>query len=139
MLELVLPMTYSSFWEEFSISMTIGERERVPFVRYNRFVDEWRSAGRILVKGYTSVGYFLIFLSKVFICYCLFAEEVHDDMFFVDAFKRYLSTSEEEMINEILKKGDIPEDRDELDDFLDRFNCRTLLNYQGKSLSKNHI
>ena len=116
---------YSSFWEEFSISMTVGERERVPFVRHDHFVDEWRSVGRILVKGYTSVGYFPFFLSKVFICYCLFPEEVHDDMFYLDAFKRYLSPSEEEMINGILKKGDIPEDRDELDDFLDRFNCRT--------------
>lgn len=115
---------YSSFWEEFSISMTIGERERVPFVRHDHFVDEWSSIGRILVKGYTSVGYFPFFLSKVFLCYCLFPEDVQDEMFYLDAFKRYLSPSEEEMINEILKNG-VPEDRDELDDFLDRFNCRT--------------
>ncbi|KXJ21767.1 hypothetical protein AC249_AIPGENE15187 [Exaiptasia diaphana] len=81
---------YSSFWVDFSISMTIGERERVPFVRHDHFVDEWKAVGRILVKGYRSLG----------------------------------GTSEE-MINSILEKPEIPEDRDELDDFLERFNCRT--------------
>ena len=116
---------YSSFWVDFSISMTIGERERVPFVRHDHFVDEWKAVGRILVKGYTSVAYFPFFLSKAFICYCLFGEEVNNDIFFLNAFKRYLSPSEEEMISDILEKSEIPEDRDELDDFLERFNCRT--------------
>jgi hypothetical protein len=63
---------YTLFWAEFSISMTIGERERVPFVRQDHFIENWESIGRILVKGYTSVDYFPLFLSKAFICFCLF-------------------------------------------------------------------
>jgi len=37
------------FWSDFSISMTIGERERVPFVRHNHFVEEFEAVKRILV------------------------------------------------------------------------------------------
>ncbi|PFX14994.1 hypothetical protein AWC38_SpisGene20812 [Stylophora pistillata] len=50
-------------------------------------------------------------------------KDVHDNMFYLDAFKRYLSPSEEEMINEILENGDILEERDELDDFIERKVC----------------
>jgi len=44
--------------------MTIGERESVPFVRHDHFIKEWEAVGRILVKGYQSVSYFPLFLSK---------------------------------------------------------------------------
>ena len=36
----VICEVYTLFWSEFSISMTIGERERVPFVRHDHFVEE---------------------------------------------------------------------------------------------------
>ena len=43
---------FSLFWKEFANSMTIGERERVPFVRHDHFIKEWGTVGRILVKGF---------------------------------------------------------------------------------------
>ena len=46
---------YTLFWNEFANSMTIGERERVPFVRRDHFVEEWNAIGRILVKGFESI------------------------------------------------------------------------------------
>lgn len=55
---------FSLFWKEFANSMTIGERERVPFVRHDHFIKEWGAIGRILVKGFRSVSYFPLFLSK---------------------------------------------------------------------------
>ena len=45
---------FSLFWCEFANSMTIGERERVPFIRHDHFIKEWEAIGRILVKGYIS-------------------------------------------------------------------------------------
>ena len=54
----VICEVYTLFWNEFSISMTLGERERVPFVRHDYFVQEWEAVGRILVKGFVSVSYF---------------------------------------------------------------------------------
>ena len=47
----VLREVFTLFWGEFAISMTIGERERVPFVRHDHFVDEWEAIGRILVTA----------------------------------------------------------------------------------------
>jgi len=118
---------YTLFWNKFSIAMTIGERERVPFVRHDHFVEEWEAVGRILVKGYISAAYFPFFLSKAFICYCLFGNQAVTDEIFLSSFKRYLSPSEEELIDGVLNKNEIPEEREELDDFLERFNCRTLI------------
>jgi len=56
--------------------MTIGERERVPFVRHDQFIKVYVAIGRILVKGYRSVSCFQLYLSKAFLCYCLFDAEV---------------------------------------------------------------
>ena len=71
------------FWNAFSNSMTIGETERVPFVRHDHFVKEWGggAVGKILVKGFTLVTYFPMFLSKAFICCCLFGTEVPRQQF----------------------------------------------------------
>ena len=60
---------YSSFWKQFANSMTIGERERVSFLRNDHFFKEWEAVGRILFKGYQSDSYFPLFLSKALICY----------------------------------------------------------------------
>lgn len=40
--------------------MTVGERERerVPFVRHDQFIDESQAFARILVKGYEMITYF---------------------------------------------------------------------------------
>ena len=81
---------YSLFWKQFSSSMTIGERERVPFVRHDHFIKEWEAVGRILVKGYKSASFFPMFLSKAFMCYCLFDAEVPDS-FLLESFIKYLS------------------------------------------------
>ena len=115
------------FWKEFSNSMTIGETERVPFVRHDHFVKEWEAVGRILVKSYSSVSYFPLFLSKAFMCHCLFGTEIPDDIV-MDSFMKYLSPEEEELIKDYLGKSKFPEDNDELFDFLERFNCRSLVN-----------
>ncbi|CAH3142358.1 unnamed protein product [Pocillopora meandrina] len=42
---------YLLFWKEFSIVMTKGQRERVPFMRHDHFVEGWEAVGRNLVKG----------------------------------------------------------------------------------------
>ena len=112
--------------------MTIGEREQVPFVQHDHFVDEWEAVGRILVKGFFPT-YYPIFLSKAFICYCLFGNPIPDKIL-LDSFQKYLSPSEEEMVESLLKSSGIPEDREEFDDFLERFRCRT--NVKDESLLK---
>ena len=128
----VICEVYTLFWSEFSISMTIGERERVPFVRHDHFVEEWEAVGRILVKGFVSVSYFPTFLSKAFLCYCLFGNQVPDSMF-VDSFTKYLSPVEEEFIVDIIRKNQLPDDEDEFTDFLERFKCRRVVTTENLS------
>lgn len=123
----VIPEVYTLFWNEFSIPMTIGERERVPFVRYDHFVEEWEFVGRILVKRFESVSYFPTFLSKSFICYCLFGNQVPDSIF-IDSFSKYLSPLEEELILDVMRKNEILDNKDELNDFLERYQCRKVVN-----------
>ena len=126
----VICEVYTLFWSEFSISMTIGERERVPFARHDHFVEEWEAVGRILVK--VSASYFPTFLSKAFLCYCLFGNQVTDSMF-VDSFTKYLSPVEEEFIVDIIRKNQLPDDADEFTDFLERFKCRRMVTTENLS------
>ncbi|PFX23934.1 hypothetical protein AWC38_SpisGene11474 [Stylophora pistillata] len=115
---------FSLFWKEFANSMTIGERERVPFVRHDHFIKEWGAIGRILVKGFRSVSYFPLFLSKAFMCYCLFDAEVPEGIV-LESFIKYLSPVEEELVTNFLGKADFADENDDLFDFLERFNCRS--------------
>ncbi|XP_028390701.1 uncharacterized protein LOC114515611 [Dendronephthya gigantea] len=116
---------FSLFWKSFGDSMTIGERERVPFVRHDHFVSEWQAIGRILVLGYKMVSYFPLILSKAFMGYCLFGDSVPDSAV-ISSFKKYLSVDEQELIEKCLNKQEY--DSEDLEDFLERFNCRTLIN-----------
>lgn len=128
----VIPEVYTLFWNEFSIPMTIGERERVPFVRYDHFVQEWKFVGKILVKRFESVSYFPTFLSKSFICYCLFGNQVPDSIF-IDSFSKYLSPLEEELILDVIRKNELPDNKDELNDSLERYQCRKVVNDENIS------
>ena len=117
---------YTLFWNEFANSMTIRERERVPLVRHDHFVEEWNAIGRILVKGFESVSYFPLFISKAFLGYCLFGNQI-PDMVFLESFQKYLSKEEEEMIKAVIENNSFSEDKDEFDDFLERFQCRSFV------------
>ncbi|PFX27866.1 hypothetical protein AWC38_SpisGene7419 [Stylophora pistillata] len=115
---------FSLFWKEFANSMTIGERERVPFVRHDHFIKKWGAIGRILMKGFRSVSYFPLFLSEAFMCYCLFDAEVPEGIV-LESFMKYLSLFEEELVTNFLGKADFADENDDLFDFLERFNCRS--------------
>jgi hypothetical protein len=92
---------FSLFWKSFGDSMTVGERERVPYVRHDHFVSEWQAIGRILVQGYKMVSHFPMFLSKAFVAYCMFGDAIPDAIL-IESFKKYLSVDEEEVVNNCL-------------------------------------
>ena len=118
---------FALFWKAFGDSMTIGERERVPYVRHDHFVNEWQAIGRILVQGFKMVSYFPLILSKAFIGYCLFGDSVPDSVL-MNSFKKYLSVDEEELVEQCLSPDMHEFDSKEIEDFLEQFNCRTVLN-----------
>ena len=78
---------YSSAWKEILDGLCVGERERVPFVRHDLYINEWNSIAKILVKGFMDTKYFPLQLRKAFIIHVLFGE-VNNDCF-IKSFLNY--------------------------------------------------
>lgn len=124
----------SSFWQEFYISCTLGERGRVPFLRHDFQSEQWTAVGRIIVKGYEDLGYFPVMLNKAFVISAIFDEKAVSDDILLQSFNHYLSPSEEQVVREALGRPDDEWIRDDTDDeedkdkelveLLDRFGCR---------------
>ena len=116
---------YSSFWIDATDSYFIGEKERVPFVRYDLFKNEWKAISDILMKGYYDVGYFPVMISKAFLVYSIYGEV--DEEILVDSFLNYICEDERETVQNVLAidaKESIFESEDFLD-ILDWFKCRS--------------
>ena len=77
-----------------------------------------------LVKGFRSVSYFPLFLSKSFMCYCIFYAEVREGVV-LESFMKYLSPVDEQLVTNFLGKADFTDENDELSEFLEIFNCRS--------------
>ena len=60
--------------------LCVGERENVPFVHHDLYINEWNSIAKILVKGFMDTKYFPLQLCKAFIIYVLFGD-VNNDCF----------------------------------------------------------
>ncbi len=82
------------------------------------------------MQGFTSAAYFPMYHSKALLCYCLFGRDVPDEMI-LDSFMKYLSEEKEQPVGDYLNKSCFREDNEELMDFLDRFNCRSVVNEQN--------
>ena len=124
---------YSSAWKEILDGLCIGEREGVPFVRHDLYLNEWNSIAKILVKGFMDIKYFPLRLSKPFIIYVLYGE-VNSDCF-IKSFLNYVITMELEIVEAALRRTP-PQvyDDDDFLDVLDRFNCKsrvTIMNVYG--------
>ena len=94
--------------------------------------------GRILVKGFVSVSYFPTFLSKAFLCYCLFGNQVPDSMF-VDSFTKYLSPVEEKFIVDIIRKNKFLKDSS-VEGWLPlKTLAKSFLKFSSRNYFRNHI
>ena len=113
--------------------LCIGERERVPFVRHDLYINEWNSVAKILVKGFIDTKCFPLRLCKAFIIHVLFGE-VNNDCF-IKSFLNYVTPMELKIVETALW-GTLPQIYDD-DDFLDisdRFNCKsrvTIMKFMG--------
>ena len=113
--------------------MCVGERERVPFVRHDFYINEWNSIAKVLVKGFRDTKYFPWQLCKAFIIYVQFGE-VNSDCF-IKSFLNYVTPVESKIVEAALR-GNPPQiyDDDDFLDILDRFNCKsrvTIMNVYG--------
>jgi hypothetical protein len=74
------------------------------------------------VKGYTTTNYYPMYISRAFMEYCLYDDV--NDIVILESFLKFVAVDEEELIDEHMGSGQVPDD-DELFDFLSRFQCRT--------------
>ena len=56
---------FAHFWSDFFDKCAVGNCVKVPFLRHDYGSDEWMAVGRIIVKGWTAVGYFPIRIASV--------------------------------------------------------------------------
>ncbi|XP_070397922.1 uncharacterized protein [Nothobranchius furzeri] len=117
---------YATFWAEFVDNTAEGEEFRVPSLSPKWQEEEWKSIGRILLKGFQDHGYFPCRLAPVFTVALIFGEnQVTDDMLFENLLL-YLSQSDRDLITRALKEDLSEEDRDELLDLMDRLDVSVI-------------
>lgn len=117
---------YSAFWTDFYDYATEGQDMRVPILTPKRKEEEWKSIGRILMKGFQDHGYFPCRIAKAFTVALLFGEKaVTSDMLF-ESFLSYISKEEQDLVNKALKEDLNDEEEEELVDFLDRTGARSI-------------
>ncbi|XP_051922545.1 uncharacterized protein LOC127601386 [Hippocampus zosterae] len=117
---------YSAFWTEFFDYATEGQDMRVPILSPKRKEEEWKSVGRILMKGFQDHGYFPCRLVKAFTVALLFGENaVTPDLLF-ESFLSYISQEERDLVNKALKEDLDDEEQEEMIDFLGRVGAKCI-------------
>ncbi|CAC5385095.1 unnamed protein product [Mytilus coruscus] len=114
---------YSSFWIEFLRCSSEGEECRVPALNSRWQADEWMSIGRIMAKGYQDHQIFPLQLSKVTTIVIAFGEETVTSADLFNYFLHFVSQTDRDLIQAALKDDLKGEDKDELLDLLERFQC----------------
>lgn len=71
----VLRDVLATLWQEVCASLTLGDVEKVPCIRHDHWKHEWEAIGRVLLYGFTEVGYVPVCLSPVFLATCIHGEE----------------------------------------------------------------
>ncbi|XP_076876894.1 uncharacterized protein LOC143526112 isoform X2 [Brachyhypopomus gauderio] len=113
---------YAAFWTQLLDHTAEGEDLRVPSLCPKWQEKEWKSIGRILLKGFQDHGYFPCRLSPAFTVSLIFGEnEVSDDVLF-ESLLQFVSQSDRKLITTALKEDLSEDDQDELIDLLDRLD-----------------
>ncbi|XP_049325043.1 uncharacterized protein LOC111189939 [Astyanax mexicanus] len=117
---------YAAFWTQLLDHTAEGEDLRVPSLCPKWQEKEWKSIGRILLKGFQDHGYFPCRLSPAFAVSLIFGEnEVSDDVLF-ESLLQFVSQSDRKLITTALKEDLSEDDQDELIDLLDRLDVTAL-------------
>ncbi|GAA6106311.1 uncharacterized protein LOC119008776 isoform X1 [Tachysurus ichikawai] len=117
---------YSGFWSEF-----FEEDMRVPSLSAKWQVEDWKSIGRILAKGFKDHRYFPNCLATAFTVALIFGEHSVTDEIMIKSFLSYLSQSDIDLVSLALKEDLLGDDRDELLDLLDRLGVTTMPTQQN--------
>ncbi|GAA6077393.1 uncharacterized protein LOC125141203, partial [Tachysurus ichikawai] len=127
---------YAAFWTEFLDCAAEGADVRVPSLSPKWQEDEWKSVGRIMVKGLKEHGYFPSRLAQAFTAAITFGEHtVSPDLLF-DSLMLYLSQSEHDLLSTALQDALDGDDKDFLHQYirgLDEIGRRKMLRFMTGS------
>ena len=114
----------SIFWREFYNSLGVGASEKVPSIHHDYQKSEWQSIARVLVTGFTKLGYFPITLSRAFVVSCLFPEESLSTEWLLESFHSCISKDESDSLKRSVTAdcSDPSEDHDILE-VLSSYKC----------------
>ena len=101
-------------------SHMIGCEKKVPSVRHDMGLQQWKSVARILVYD-LKFNYFSLFMSPIILTAALFGEESINVDCFIDEFKQYVSAEERDLLNLMFDNFD--EHNEELMTLLSSHNC----------------
>jgi len=110
----------SSFFEEFYDSCCTGASEKVPLLRHDMLISQWKAVGRIICYSLKS-GYFPLRLSYAFMKATFFNEDSVTKEELISSFLKYLSGEDKETL--IKSMSSFPDDINELCDVLSSYNC----------------
>ena len=123
---------YSGFWNEFFLTSSCGEQERVPliFPEYGR--DEWQAVGRILLQGYIDCGIYPLQLSQAFSMAMIHGELSMSSDMLIESFRMYLCNDDRKVVDHALA-GETLDESEESDflQLLSRVDCHSNPDQEG--------
>jgi hypothetical protein len=81
----------TNFWNDCFTALTVGNKEKTPYIRQDLQKKEWEAIAHVLVYGYKKLHYFPLKLSQLFIASCLFGEESITPEFLLESFRDYIA------------------------------------------------
>ena len=102
--------------------------EKVPSVRHDMGLQQWKSVARILVYC-SKLNYFPLLLSPIILTAAFFGKESVSVDCFIDGFKQYVLSEERDLLNLIFDSFD--EHNAELMDLQNPYNCFRVPNENG--------
>jgi hypothetical protein len=118
----VLRDAFSEFWTDFFETCTLGHSVKIPFLRHDFGIDEWMSVGRVIVAGWTSVGYFPVQLALPLMEEALYG---HSTSSIIDSFLDFISPDEKHVLRSAMTEFNSAS-TDDLLDVLDNHACHRL-------------
>ncbi|XP_038159039.1 uncharacterized protein LOC119795229 isoform X1 [Cyprinodon tularosa] len=114
----------TEFWTEFYGRYTMGRDAKVPFIRHDFQIEEWKAVARVLVLGWKRAGYFPVQLAAPFLEEVLYGSAVSSCK---DGFLQYVSDQERQILLRALDDIDSVE-METLLDLLDVPECHQVPN-----------
>ena len=119
----VLRDLLTEFWSDFYSKCTVGREVKVPCLRHDFGLEEWKAVARVLKYGWNNTGYWPVQLAKVFLQTCMFPE-MNNNIELLTDFYSFVSLPDKDMFEQGIEDFSSV-DTDDIIDTLDVHECRT--------------